>query len=104
MVIRINHKKVIGKAIEWSDKARKQPICFIAKCPYCLEKQWIRKQELYTAHNNTKNNHRCYSCGVGAAPKRLFKGPDYIEVPFKGLKPRNPGWRSVYYNTEDIDE
>lgn len=75
----------------------------MVKCPYCWEEQWVHKNELYINHNGVKNHYRCYKCGVGAAPKRVFDSPNIIEVPFKGLKPRSPGWRSIYYNNEEVD-
>lgn len=91
MVIQINHKKVIGKAIEWSDKVRSDPIAFIIKCPFCSEKQLVFKKSLYVGVNNSKNNHRCKICGEGIKKKRMW-GDSKPKIPFE---PRLPGWRSL---------
>ena len=100
MVIRVYRKRALAKAIEWSDKTKKNPICFMMKCPYCNKEQWVHIKELYTDFRGVKNNHRCSNkkCGLGNAPKRLHSSPKYIEGLYKGFKPKTPGWRSIYYD------
>jgi hypothetical protein len=102
MVIRVNHKKTIAKAVEWADKKRKKPIGFMLKCPYCHKSQWVHKKQLYIGYNGTKNNHRCKHCRIGLARIRKFGDPTYL-APQDGFFPRSPGWRSIYYDRPHQD-
>jgi hypothetical protein len=92
MIIRINSKRVIARAIEWASKDRKKPICFMLKCPKCHEEQWANIKHLYIGCDNTKNNYRCRYCDNGIARKRKY-GED--PLPPKKFFPKTPGWRSI---------
>lgn len=90
MIIKINHHKVIGKAIEWSDRTRSNPIAFIIKCPFCKEKQSVFKKAFYIGVDNSKNNCCCRFCGEGLEKKRMWGDSN----PKSLFKPRLPGWKS----------
>jgi hypothetical protein len=92
MVIRVNHKRTVAKAIEWTDSSKKTPIGFILKCPHCRRKQWANKKELYVGFDGTKNNYRCKRCGVGLAKRHHNEYP----TPSHGFSPKCPGWRSIH--------
>lgn len=95
MIIKIKHKKVIARAIEWKDKDRTYPICFILECPYCHEKQWVRKDKLYrNASSALRNNYRCKFCKAGADQPSWIRSREF-EKGYNRFNPKNPGWRSI---------
>lgn len=96
MVVRVNRRKIVAKAIEWADKKHKKPIGFMLKCPHCHEKQWAHIKQFYIGCDGTKNNYRCKRCGIGLARKRKW-GKGVYPSPQNGFFPRSPGWRSIYY-------
>ena len=98
MVIRVNHKKVIAKAIEWADRERKNPIAFLFKCPYCRRDQWAHKKQLYIAYNGTKNHRRCKYCNIGLAKRGESREATRSKAPYKGFTPKSPGWSSIHYD------
>lgn len=100
MVIRVNRKRAIAKAVEWSDQDRNNPIGFYLKCPHCRKEQWAGKKEFYLGIDGAKNNYRCKKCGKGLAKRRLSHHKGYPE-PSHGFAPKCPGWRSIYSNRRD---
>lgn len=96
-LIRIGEKRTISRVVEWSDKTRTQPICFILKCPYCRKKQWARVEELYKGVNGYHNNYRCKHCNKAAEKFKLWSDRQNVPVvPAKPkFNPKTPGWKSV---------
>lgn len=93
MAILVNHKIAIGKPIQWSDRTRKKPVCYMLKCPWCREEQWVSVSRLYVGSDGSKNNHQCKHCGAGTEPRG---GWDKRKAePEDVFKPKCPGWRSI---------
>jgi hypothetical protein len=96
MIIRVGNKRTVARTIEWADAKRKNPVCFILKCPHCREEQWVRKDALYRSTNGTLNNHKCISCGKGAERRKLWADRQKEQKAKMDLfQPRNPGWKST---------
>ena len=96
MVIQFRHEKVTAQAIEWSDKARENPIGFLVSCPRCEKQQWFNLKDLYVANDDTGNNYRCQHCNYGKPKRTITNRGKMSPTPFS---PRSPGWKSVGLTT-----
>lgn len=100
MIIKIGRKITVARAVEWTGPGRTKPICFILKCPYCQESQWIHIDELYRSTDGSINNYQCDCCGKGADRVKLWSplwSHNQKSEVSKTLmfRPKNAGWRSI---------